>query len=130
METDINYIEKKALLVEDNEMNIMLFSFLLKKIKINFDIARDGEEAISKFNTTNYDIVLTDIHLPKIEGDELAKIIRKSSDTAKAKTPIIALTASILTSETDAYLACGINYVLLKPFTEEKFKAVLKQYLQ
>jgi len=129
MGNEIDYSNKKALLVEDNEMNIRLFSFLLKRVKINFDTAMNGKEALEKFEENQYDVILTDINIPEITGDEMTRIIRKHSNLQKSQIPIIALTASILTSETDLYLAAGINQVLIKPFTEPEFKEVLEKYL-
>ena len=129
MEKEIDYPSKKALLVEDNVMNIKLFSLLLKRVGIQFDVAIDGEEALDLFNVNYYDIILTDINLPKLLGNEMAKIMRENVDSAKANTSIVALTASILTFEIESYLQSGIDEVLLKPFTEEKFKAILQKYL-
>ena len=130
MENVIDYSSKKALLVEDNIMNVKLFSLLLRRIGIQFDIATDGEEAIVLFENNYYDIILTDINLPKLPGNEMAKLMRKNTDSIKANTPIIALTASILTSEIDSYLQLGINEVLLKPFSEERFKQMLVSYIK
>ncbi len=129
MEKEIDYPSKKALLVEDNVMNVKLFSLLLKRVGIQYDIATDGEEALDLFNVNQYDIILTDINLPKLLGNEMAKIMRENTDTVKANTPIVALTASILTSEIESYLQSGIDEVLLKPFTEEKFKSILQKHL-
>ena len=130
MEKDIVYTDKKVLLVEDNEMNIRLFSFLLKRVKINFDIAIEGKQALDMFRKNHYDLILTDINIPNITGDEMTRIIRKEEDNAQSKIPIVALTASILVSEIEHYLAAGINQVLIKPFTEPQFKEVLEKYLQ
>ena len=129
MPEKIDYSLKKALLVEDNEMNVMLFSLLLKRVGIQFEVATDGEEAYNFFLANTYNIILTDINLPKLTGDDMARLIRKDSNTSKANIPIIALTASILTSETDTYIDAGINEVLIKPFTEEKFKDVISRHI-
>ena len=129
MEEEIDYPSKKALLVEDNIMNVKLFSLLLKRVGIQFDIATDGEQAMDLFNINHYDLILTDIHLPQLSGDEMAKLMRDDEDPIKSKTPIVALTASILTSEIGSYLQTGIDEVLIKPFTEEKFKETLKKHL-
>ncbi len=130
MKEESDFSNKKVLLVEDNEMNIRLFSFLLKRVKINFDTAIDGEIALELFRNNHYDLILTDINIPNIKGDEMTKIIRKDKDSTKSKVPIVALTASILVSETELYLAAGINQVLIKPFTEPQFKEVLEHFLQ
>ena len=123
-----DFSSKTALLIEDNEMNIKLFSLLLRRTKISFDIATDGEMAVEMFKKNHYDIILTDIHIPKLRGYEVAGIIRKDEDASKAKTPIIALTASSLLSETESYLAAGINQVLQKPFTEQDLRTAMQYF--
>ncbi len=125
----IDFSLKKVLLVEDNQMNVMLFSLLLKRLGIQFTVATDGGEALTLFNNNHFDVILTDIHLPILRGDEMARIIRQNEDPLKANTPIIALTASNLTPEIDEYLSAGINQVVLKPFTEEKLKSILTELL-
>ncbi|HAK11480.1 MAG TPA: hybrid sensor histidine kinase/response regulator, partial [Chitinophagaceae bacterium] len=87
------FLGRKALMVEDNEMNVMLLTMLLKKAAMIFDIAKDGEEALRLFENNHYDIVLADINIPKLTGDQLATRIRKSGNHAKSNVPIIAMTA-------------------------------------
>jgi len=128
LEKEIDFSLKKVLLVEDNQMNIMLFSLLLKRLGIQITTASDGEEALELFNNNHFDVILTDIQLPKLRGDEMARIIRQNPDSQKASTPIIALTASTLASEIKEYIGSGINQVVLKPFTEEKLKSVLSKF--
>ena len=115
--------------MEDNEMNVKIFSMILKRIGIQFTVASDGETALESFNSAHFDIVLTDIHLPKLWGDAMAKIIRAYPDTAKANIPIIALTASNQAVEITSYLDAGINKVLPKPFTEENLRSIFREYL-
>jgi len=123
------YFNKKALVVEDNDMNIMLLTLLLKKYYMEFDVAKDGEKALELFRENNYDIVLTDINVPKLTGDQLSLAIRKDSDHHKAHIPIVALTASIVNDDLDSYLKCGINEVLIKPFKEIEFTEMLRKHL-
>jgi len=124
-----NFAGKKALVIEDNEMNILLIKLLLKKLLIGFDIAKDGEEGLRLFENNYYDIVLTDINVPKLTGDQIASIIRKDKDIRKSNMPIIALTASIIGDNTDLYSRMGINELLIKPFKEADFKDVMQRYL-
>ena len=123
------FFGKRALVVEDNDMNIMLLSLLLKKYFIEFDVAKDGEAGLELFNSKNYDIVLTDINVPKLTGDQLAAAIRRSEDSVKANLPIIALTASIVADDLDSYLRTGIDDIMIKPFKEADFSAMLRKYL-
>lgn len=124
------FFGKKALVVEDNDMNILLLTLLLKKYGIEFDVAKDGQTALDLFNDNLYDIVLTDINVPKLTGDELAVIIRRSNDSKKANLPIIALTASIDENHLDSYLKKGINDILIKPFKELDFNEILKKHFE
>jgi len=58
------YTDKRALVVEDNELNVMLLGLFLKKYLLSYDVAQDGEIAIEKYKSGRYDIILTDINLP------------------------------------------------------------------
>ena len=129
MNKDFDFSSKKALLVEDNEMNVMLFSIFLKRLNIQFKVASDAETALTLVNDYYFDIILTDIHLPKLWGDEMATIIRKHPDQLKAKTPIVALTASVETPNLSEYIHAGINEILQKPFAEQQLVDILAKYL-
>lgn len=128
-ETPGSYYAKKALVIEDNEINIMLLTLLLQKHNIVFDVAKDGETGLQLFKDNVYDIVLTDINVPKLTGDQLAAEIRKHTHTQKASIPIVALTASIISDDVELYRKTGINEVLMKPFKESEFKLILAKYL-
>jgi CheY-like chemotaxis protein len=123
------FYNQKVLLIEDNEINIMLVSMLLKKCALQFDVAKTGSKALQLFNANEYNAVLTDIHLPELNGDEIAEIIRSNTNSKKANTPIIALTATSLPSDIQDYLDSGINDVMVKPFTEDDFFGMLKKHL-
>lgn len=129
LEKEVDFSLKKVLLVEDNQMNVMLFSLLLKRLGVQITTASDGEQALKLFNNNHFDVILTDIQLPKLRGDEMARIIRQNPDSLKASTPIIALTASTLTSEIEDYIGAGINQVVLKPFSSDKLKSILSELL-
>ena len=124
-----SFLGKKALVIEDNDMNILLIKLLLKKLELTFDVAKDGEEGVRLFENNYYDVILTDINVPKLTGDQIAAIIRKSKDIRKCNLPIIALTASIIGDNTEQYYRMGINELLVKPFKEADFKEVLQRYL-
>lgn len=83
------------------------------------DVAEDGVEAFARFEQQDYDLLLTDIEMPKMNGIELSKMIRQYDDQGKAALRIIALTANVLQEDRNRYLAAGMNGVVLKPFTEQ-----------
>ena len=120
---------KNILVVEDNELNVMLISVLLQRMHCQFDIANDGEKALDLYQQKKYNLILTDINVPKLTGVQLAERIRKDSDTQKSKTKIVALTAAIINDDFDNYIKSGINKILTKPFKEDEFRKVVEEYL-
>ncbi len=76
---DVNEIELssiKILVVEDNKINQMITKKILNKMNLNCDMVDNGEDAVEKVKTENYDVVLMDIHMPGISGIEATKMIR------------------------------------------------------
>ncbi|HEY0246005.1 MAG TPA: response regulator, partial [Mucilaginibacter sp.] len=111
--------DKYVLFAEDNKLNVLLGTTILKKWKIKYDIAYDGGEAFELFKKNRYDIVLTDMQMPVMNGLELTELIRKFPDAYKSNIPIMALTANVMKEDRDTYLKAGINDVILKPFHEK-----------
>ena len=120
---------KKVLVIEDNDVNIMLLTMLLKKVGIHYDIAKDGEIGLQMFKDNTYDIILTDINVPKLTGDEIAIFVRQYHEDKKRNMPIIGLTATIVQDDLDDYLAAGINQILVKPFKQDELYTTLEKFL-
>jgi signal transduction histidine kinase len=110
---------KRVLFVEDNQLNVLLGCTILKKWKINYDVAYNGIEAFDLFQKNHYDVVLTDIHMPEMDGVELTKLIRSFDNEIKSNVQIIALTASVLEEERVTFLNSGFNFIVLKPYREK-----------
>ncbi|OYW80736.1 MAG: hypothetical protein B7Z27_03275 [Sphingobacteriia bacterium 32-37-4] len=121
--------DKRVLVIEDNDVNIMLLTMLLKKVGIIYDIAKDGEIGLQLFKDNQYDIILTDINVPKLTGDEIAILVRQFTDESKRNIPIIGLTATIVQDDLDEYISSGINEVLVKPFKQDELYATIEKYL-
>jgi signal transduction histidine kinase len=111
--------DKYVLLAEDNQLNVLLGVTILKKWKIKYDVAINGHDAILLFEKNKYDMVLTDIQMPELNGLEVTELIRNSKNVFKSNTPILALTANVLKEDRDLYLNAGMNDVVLKPFREK-----------
>ncbi|MDP1971875.1 MAG: response regulator, partial [Sediminibacterium sp.] len=120
---------KRVLVIEDNDVNIMLLTMLLKKVGIVYDIAKDGEIGLQLFKDNKYDIILTDINVPKLTGDEIAILVRQFTDESKRNIPIVGLTATIVQDDLDEYIASGINEVLVKPFKQDELYATIEKYI-
>ena len=116
----------KILLVEDNQLNQLLAKKVFGKWNKEIDIAENGIIAIEKITNTNYDIILMDIQMPEMDGNELTHYIRtKMGD--KSTIPIIALTAHATLDEEKRCLQNGMNDYLSKPYN---FNVLLEKLYQ
>ncbi|MDH5465115.1 MAG: ATP-binding protein, partial [Thiovulaceae bacterium] len=126
----VTFSKQKVLLVEDNKSNQMLMTILLNDFNLSHEIANDGQEAVDKFQTGHYDIILMDENMPKMNGIEATKQIRViESQTKAAPTPIIALTANALKGDKERFLASGMDEYLSKPIDKMKLQAMLKHFI-
>lgn len=123
------FADKRVLVVDDNEVNILIAKRFLSKWGLLIDFASSGEEAIHKIINNTYDLVFMDIRMPGIDGFDTAKIIREMLGDYYKKVPIIALTASTLNNEHAKFKESGMNGHVLKPFNPNEIKEVLNQYL-
>lgn len=102
------------LVAEDNEVNQLVISAMLKQLGHRCDIACDGLDALAKVSGGNYDLVLMDIHMPHLDGIATARRIR-ALDSDVAGIPIIALTANAMIEDREAYIAAGMDDHVSKP---------------
>ena len=104
----------KILLVEDNAVNQMLALGMLQKLGLNADLATDGAEALERVRESNYDLILMDMQMPRMDGLTATRAIRAMSELRQPR--IVALTANAMESDRDACLAAGMDDFLSKPF--------------
>jgi signal transduction histidine kinase/DNA-binding response OmpR family regulator len=104
----------RILLAEDNRINQKFALALLGKAGHKVDIAENGLEAIDAVNRADYDLILMDVQMPRMDGIQAAKHIR-ALPTPKCRVPIIALTADAMTGAKDVYLAAGMDDYISKP---------------
>ncbi len=120
---------KKALLVDDNKLNVLLAQTVLKKYKIITDTAYNGKEAFDLFEKNEYDLILTDVQMPIMGGVELTRLIRSYVDAKKSAIPVLGITANIMEDDRKRYLATGINDLVLKPYSESELIEKMAQYV-
>ena len=116
---------KKVLVADDTKLNLVLMSRLLEKHGLSYDLVGSGDDALELFEKQPYDLVITDINMPGMDGSELTRQIRSNADSRKAATPIVGFTGDLSDGDKDFYADLGINGVLGKPFSEKEFLAVL-----
>jgi PAS domain S-box-containing protein len=117
-----------VLLVEDNDINRLYASSILKIWDCKIDIAENGFVAVEKIKNEKYDVVLMDIQMPVMDGFEATKAIR-SLPSPMSQVPIIALTANATKKDVDQCLTSGMNNCIAKPFTPEDLYNVLLKYV-
>ncbi len=111
--------DANILLVEDNSINQKIVLLSLKGKVKSIDLASNGKEALDKFGTTKYDVILMDIQMPVMNGIVATKKIRELESSTNMHIPIIAITANALSGDKEACLAAGMNDYISKPFQVE-----------
>jgi two-component system cell cycle response regulator DivK len=119
---------KKILLVEDNEVNMRLVKLTLKNQHYEFIEATNGEDAIELAEAHKPNLIILDIQLPKMDGYEVARVL-KSKGSLK-HIPIIALTAHAMKGDEERVLGAGCNAYVSKPLDTNKFRGLVKSYLE
>ncbi|MEM9496206.1 MAG: response regulator [Pseudomonadota bacterium] len=117
----------RVLLAEDNQINAVLATAIIKRAGHQVDVATNGAEAVSAAESDVYDVILMDMLMPEVDGLDAARQIRRMSGRA-AKTPIIALTANAMASDREKCLAAGMDDFLTKPFEPEDLTAMLQKW--
>lgn len=129
--SDINLAGKRALLVEDNELNAEIAKEIIGMTGITVERAHDGAEAVDMFTTSPfnyYDIVFMDIVMPVMDGYAATTAIRASERPDSSSVPIIAMTANAFASDIRAALVAGMNDHIAKPIDNEYLAKVLIKF--
>ncbi|MBX5439669.1 MAG: response regulator [Thermoflavifilum sp.] len=124
----VAFRDTHVLVVEDNPMNMMYMTSLLDKMKITYDVATAGDDALDMIRKQPYHLILMDIKIPVIDGLEISRIVRSEDENPNIATPIILITAAALESTVNMARECGINDLLLKPFTPEQLLHIIRKY--
>lgn len=111
----------RILLAEDDAMLRMLTEKSLGKLGAQITSYDNGQKAFEAFDANQFDLVLTDLMMPIMDGHELTKKLRSIGST----TPIIGVTAAVIGDETDKWLKDGANAFIAKPITPEKLQYAL-----
>ena len=123
---------KKALLVEDNDMNMEIAEFLLQNEGILVTKAWNGKEAVEIFKNSKpdeYDMIFMDVMMPEMNGIEATKFIRNMDRPDAHTIPIFAMTANAFIDDAERSKAAGMNEHFTKPLDMKAICSVIKQYL-
>ena len=126
------FYQKRMLLIEDHPLNREIALYLFTKIGFIVEVACDGQEAIRTFSETEenyYQVILMDIIMPKMDGYEATKAIRKLERKDAMEIPILAFTANAFSEEITKALAAGMNGHISKPINKELTIQTLLKFL-
>lgn len=115
----------EILLAEDNSDNQALIQLLINKTDCVLDIADNGKIAVDKASSRNYDLILMDLQMPVMDGNEATSLIRESG----FKGPIIALTANVRSQDIECCLNAGCSSLISKPIDRDEFYSTLNKYM-
>lgn len=123
---DIDYTSKKVLVVDDNELNIKVAERVLSALGVKIDTCLSGKDAITMVKKEKYDIILLDIMMPEMNGEETLVELKKIKDF---DVPVVALTADAVQGAKEKYLEEGFNSYIAKPFTRDQIKEKIDKLL-
>ena len=119
-----------VLVAEDNEVNRKVIAHQLRRLKINFEIVNDGNQAVQTLLRGKFDAVLMDCQMPDMDGYAATEMVRADPQNPNRDTPIIALTANALTGDREKCLAAGMSDFLTKPVKMEELTERLAHWIQ
>lgn len=115
-------------MVEDNEQNLYLTSFLLERNGYAVITAKDGLEAVEKVKTEKPDLILMDMQLPEMDGFEATRRIKDIPEISHV--PIVAVTSYAMVGDKEKALSIGCAGYIEKPFMPETFISEVEIYLR
>ena len=117
------------LVAEDNPTNRDVLGRQINLLGYTAEFWEDGQQALKAWHSKSYALLLTDCHMPVMDGFELAQAIRVADKDSDKHFPIIAITASVLKAEVDRCYESGMDDFLAKPVEMPKLKAALKRWM-
>ncbi len=112
------------LLVEDYAPNVLVATCLLDSLQLRYDVANNGQEALERTETQDYDLILMDVQMPVMDGYTATQKLReREAKMQTIPTPIIGITAYALSGDREKCLAAGMNDYISKPFNMVELKS-------
>jgi signal transduction histidine kinase/CheY-like chemotaxis protein/HPt (histidine-containing phosphotransfer) domain-containing protein len=120
--------DKKVLVVDDNEVNLLVTRRMLEQLGFEVDVATNGQAAVEASSRNEYAVILMDGQMPGMDGNDATRNIRRAEGDS-SHTPIIALTASAMAPDRANALRAGVDDYLCKPVFLEDLEAALSRLI-
>ncbi len=121
--------QQNILIIEDHPTNQQLIKSQLELLGLTCDLAENGQEGLSLWETGDFSLVLSDVHMPVMNGYDFSRAVRKKEKARGGHTPLIALTANALAGEADKCKRAGMDDFMAKPATIEQLRTKLIKWL-
>ena len=119
----------KALIVDDEPMNLVVASSLFRDYEMVVDTAGSGKEALGKYHDNDYDIVFMDHMMPEMDGVEAMKRIKAMAADMEKEAIVVALTANVVSGAREMFINEGFDGFIAKPIDTSDFERVMKNVL-
>ena len=119
----------RVLVVDDVSINRQVAAAMLSKAGHVVELATDGQEAVDKIAVHDFDLVLMDVQMPRMNGISATQAIRALPD-ARARTRIVAMTANAMDGDHETLIACGMDDYISKPFSLVQLTALIEKWQQ
>jgi signal transduction histidine kinase/ligand-binding sensor domain-containing protein/CheY-like chemotaxis protein len=117
---------KRILIAEDNVVNQKIAILVVEKMGHRVTIASNGSEAVQKWRTGSYDLILMDLQMPELDGLEATRLIRAEEAATGSHTPIVAMTAHAMDSDREQCLAAGMDDYISKPISRDSLQRAIQ----
>lgn len=117
----------RVLVIEDNATNLDLITYLLRALGYDVECETDGKAGLETALAGEYDLVLSDILMPGMDGFEFAR--RFKAEPSIARTPLVAVTALAMTGDREKILRAGFDGYIAKPIDPQKFAAQIASFV-
>ena len=121
--------DANILVVDDNNMNLLVFTRLLKQTKVKIDTAKSGDEGIGMILKKKYDVIFLDHMMPEKDGVQVLKELKEGPVNPNSETPYICLTANAISGARDEYMKAGFDDYLAKPVEPAELEQMLFDHL-
>ncbi|MCS6898424.1 MAG: response regulator [Myxococcales bacterium] len=114
-------------MAEDNPTNARITRMILKSAGHNVEVVGNGLDALEAWRAKNFDLILMDMQMPRMDGLQATRRIRHEEQSRSHRTPVVALTANVMTEDVRHCMAAGMDAYLAKPFEREHLLALIEQ---